>query len=240
MTFTLLRGDCLALMQNIPAQSIDLVLCDLPYGTTNCKWDNPLPLDKLWIEYRRICRGPTLLFAQTPFDKILGCSNITELKYEWIWEKPRATGFLHSKRAPLKAHENILVFYKNNPIYNPIKTQGHPRKTAIRRSRSALYNGHEKITSYDSTERYPRTVIKFSSDTQVSSLHPTQKPVALCEYLIRTYTAPGATVLDNCMGSGTTGIACMNSGRDFIGIELDPMMFSLASQRLNLNGSDLA
>lgn len=227
-------ADCFDVLPAVPSQSVDLVLCDLPYGTTACAWDSQLPLEPLWKEYRRICRGPVVLFAQTPFDKVLGVSNLAGLRYEWIWEKSHATGHLNAKRAPMKAHENILVFADGAITYNPIKTQGHVRKTATKRGDKTSVYGDQTFDSiaYDSTERYPRDVLRFASDKQRSKLHPTQKPVALCEYLIRTYTEPGAVVLDNCMGSGTTGVACKNTERRFIGIENDPTHFATAQRRI--------
>jgi DNA modification methylase len=228
---TLVFGDCLDVMPTLAGQSVDLVLADLPYGTTRCAWDSCIPLEPLWREYLRICRGAIVLFAQTPFDKVLGASNLRDLRYEWIWEKTNATGHLNAKRAPMKAHENILVFYRRQPTYNPIKTHGHARKTATRLDHSPIY-GAQTTTSYDSTDRYPRSVQTFASDKQVSKLHRTQKPVALCEYLIKTYSNPGDVVLDNCMGSGTTGAACANTGRGFIGIENDPDIFAVAEARL--------
>lgn len=227
-------GDCFDVMPSLQRGSVDMILADLPYGTTNCAWDSELPLDALWKEYRRLCRGPVVLFAQTPFDKVLGASNLAQLRYEWIWEKTHATGHLNANRAPMKAHENILVFYDRQPVYNPIKTTGHVRKTATKRGDKTPVYGQQTFAaiSYDSTERFPRTVLTFPSDKQRSKLHPTQKPVALCEYLIRTYTHPGALVLDNCMGSGTTGVACLKTGRRFIGIESDPRHFATATCRL--------
>ena len=229
----LIHGDCLAVLPTLPAQSVDMVLADLPYGTTQCKWDSQIDLAKLWPEYRRICRGPVVLFAQTPFDKTLGASNIRDLRYEWIWEKTHPTGHLNAKKAPMKAHENILVFYSRQPIYRPIKTSGHVRKTATKRRDLTPIYGEQNFGElpYDSTERYPRSVLVFASDKQRSALHPAQKPVALCEYLIRTYTDAGMTVLDNCMGSGSTGVACQNLGREFIGIEIDEEIFNTARQR---------
>jgi len=232
---TLIHGDCLRVMQaDIPNQSVDMVLCDLPYGTTNCAWDSPISLPELWKEYHRICSGPVILFAQAPFDKVLACSNLKDFRYEWIWEKTNPTGHLNAKKMPMKAHENILVFYKKQPTYNPIKTNGHVRKTAVRKSvdNCPIYGKQRFHEGYDSTDRYPRSVLVFASDKQTISLHPTQKPVALCEYLIRTYTKDGAVVLDNCMGSGTTGVACRNTGRKFIGIEKDKKYFQIATERL--------
>ena len=232
--FDLYHGDCLELMRELPDDSIDLILCDLPYGVTACKWDSALPLEKLWAEYRRIGRGAIVLTAQTPFDKVLGASNLPMLRYEWIWEKTHPTGHLNAKRAPMKAHENILVFYSQQPTYNPQKTKGHKRKTATKRQDETPVYGRQEFApiAYDSTERYPRSVLQFASDKQRSNLHPTQKPVALMEYLIRTYTNEGDTVLDNCMGSGTTGVACANTGRRFIGMELDAGYFEIAQKRI--------
>lgn len=234
---TLMQGDCLTLMQSLPDASVDLILCDLPYGTTRNKWDSVIHLEEMWLQYKRICRGAIVLTAQTPFDKVLGASNLGMLRYEWIWEKSHPTGHLNAKRAPMKAHENILVFYDRQPTYNPIKTSGHARKTATKRKDDTPSYGKQRFIElpYDSTERYPRSVQKFSSDKQRSSLHPTQKPVALMEYLVRTYTNEGDTVLDNCMGSGTTGVACVNTSRRFIGMELDEKYFLIARDRISAN-----
>lgn len=233
---TLWCGDCLELMKDIPDNSVDLILCDLPYGTTKNRWDTVLPLDKLWNEYKRISRGAIILSAQTPFDKLLGASNLPMLRYEWIWEKTQPTGHLNAKRAPMKAHENLLVFYDRQPTYNPIKTSGHKRISSTRRhkEKESTNYGMQNFSSleYDSTERYPRSVITFASDKQRIALHPTQKPVALMEYMIRTYTNERDLVLDNCMGSGTTGVACINTNRRFIGIEKDEKYFEIASNRI--------
>jgi DNA modification methylase len=234
MSVSLHLGDCLQVMPELPAASIDLILADLPYGTTRCAWDSVIPLEPLWHEYRRVCRGAILLFAQTPFDKVLGASNLRDLRYEWIWEKTHPTGHLNAKKMPMKAHENVLVFYRRQPTYNPQKTTGHVRKTAVKRGDMTPVYGKQSFSAlpYDSTDRYPRSVQVFASDKQRSKLHPAQKPLALCEYLIRTYSNPGDTVLDNCMGSGTTGLACLNAGRRFIGIESDPDIYATAAERL--------
>lgn len=234
MNQTLWLGNCLNMMQFIPDASVDLVLCDLPYGTTRNKWDSVLPLEQLWLHYKRICKGAIVLTAQTPFDKVLGMSNLDMLRYEWIWEKTNATGHLNANKAPLKAHENVLVFYDGLPTYNPIKTTGHPRKTATKRKDITSNYGLQSFDEvvYDSTERYPRSVLVFPSDKQKEKLHPTQKPVALMEYFIKTYTNEGDTVLDNCMGSGTTGVACVNTNRNFIGIELSDHYFKIAEHRI--------
>jgi DNA modification methylase len=233
----LYQGDCLELMKQISDNSVDMILCDLPYGTTQCKWDSLISLSDLWSQYIRIAKlNAAMVFtAQSPFDKVLGCSNLDLLRYEWIWEKTEATGHLNSKKMPMKAHENILVFYRKLPTYHPQKTNGHIRKTSTAerfRLQSECYGEQFGITKYDSTERYPRSVIQFSTDKQVLNLHPTQKPVALMEYLIKTYTNEGDTVLDNCMGSGTTGVACVNTNRKFIGVEKDEKYFEIAKKRI--------
>lgn len=232
----LLLGDCLDLMDAIPDGSVDMVCCDMPYGTTNCRWDTALDLQRLWDQYRRVTKenAAIVLFAQTPFDKVLGCSNLPWLRYELVWEKTHPTGHLNAKKMPMKAHENILVFYNKLPTYNPQKTHGHARKTAVKRRDDTPVYGEQDFIElpYDSTERYPRSVLTFPSDKQRSALHPTQKPLALIEWLIATYTNEGDTVLDNCMGSGTTGEACKNLGRGFVGIELDQGHFETAQRRI--------
>lgn len=233
---TAYHGDCLELMTGI--ESPDMVLADLPYGTTRCRWDTPIDLSQMWRVMPRRKNTPVVLMAQTPFDKVLGCSNLDELRYEWIWEKPHPTGYLNAKRMPMKAHENVLVFYGSLPLYNPQMTTGHTRKVATKRHcggnrlQSNIYGRQKSDTTYDSTDRYPRSVQVFSSDKQKTNVHETQKPVALMEYLIKTYTKPGETVLDFTMGSGTTGVACINTGRKFIGIELDKVYFDLAVNRI--------
>ena len=229
------NGMCL-----IEDKSIDMILCDLPYGTTaRNKWDCIITFEHLWDQYERIIKdnGAIVLTAQTPFDKVLGCSNLKMLRYEWIWEKTSATGHLNAKKMPMKAHENILVFYKKLPTYNPQKTFGHERKVSKAEHKvncvmTSNYNEHG-LTTYDSTERYPRSVLKFPTDKQKEALHPTQKPVALFEYLIRTYTNEGNLVLDNCMGSGTTAIACINTNRNYIGFETEQRYIKIANTRIS-------
>lgn len=233
-------GDCLELMKDIPDKSIDMVLCDLPYGRTNCRWDSQIDLKALWKEYRRIIKdlGVIVLTAQTPFDKVLGASNIGMLKYEWIWEKTQATGHLNSSKMPLKAHENILVFYDKCPVYHPQKTYGHKpvnsyTKYVHTQNNTEIYGKvNKEMSGGGNTDRFPRSVLMFSSDKQTSCLHPTQKPLALFEYLIRTYTDKGMTVLDNCIGSGTTAIACINSGRHYIGMENDRKCYDICVSRI--------
>lgn len=231
----LMKGDCLERMKEITSNSIDMVLADPPYGTTNCSWDSLIELEQLWQELNRVTKinAAIIMTAQSPFDKVLACSNLKHFRYEWIWEKGSATGFFNAKKMPLKAHENVLVFYKKLPKYNPQKTEGHARKSAMKGDiKSEVYGVARKRTWYDSTTRYPRSVQFFRSDKQKLSLHPTQKPVALMEYLIKSYTEKNQIVLDFCMGSGTTGQACINSDRKFIGIELEEKYFQIAKERL--------
>lgn len=229
----LMQGDCLEMMKQMPDGSVDMVLCDLPYGTTQNKWDSVIPLDQLWIQYMRICNGPIVLTAASPFDKVLGVSNLKMLKQEWIWRKESGTGFLNAKKAPLKNHENVMVFYKRPGIYNPQMREGFKPYTCKQGETKSQNYGEQSgaITVSDGT-RYPLTVLDFPRDKDKT--HPTQKPVALMEYMIKTYTNEEMTVLDNCMGSGTTGVACVNTGRNFIGVELDPDYFAIAESRINL------
>lgn len=240
MSLSLMFGDCLELLRALPDGSVDTVIADMPFGTTQNKWDSVLPLPDLWREYRRICKGTFVLHASAPFDKTLGMSNIEMLRYEWIWEKTHPTGHLNAKKAPMKAHENILVFSQGRPTYNPIKTTGHKRKTATkRRDHTPTYGAQNfEALPYDSTERYPRSVIVFPSDKQRCNLHPTQKPLALMEYLVRTHSDPGGVVLDNCMGSGTTGVACLMHGRRFIGMEKDRSYFEIAKARIAASSTE--
>lgn len=237
-------GDCFDHLPSIPDKSIDLIFADLPYGTTKCKWDSILPLDKLWVEYKRIIKdnGCILLFAQTPFDKILGCSNLEWLRYEWIWEKTQATGFLNAKKMPMKAHENILVFYKNLPTYNPQKTFGHKpintyTKKADVQNKTDIYGKVKKdISGGGETDRYPRSVQIFSSDKQKNKLngtiHPTQKPLELIEYFIKTYSNENDIILDNVAGSGTVAVACEKLNRQYIVIEKEEKYHNIILKRI--------
>ena len=219
-------------MNDIPNKSIDLILCDLPYSTTKNKWDKSIDLPSLWGGYERIIKdnGCIALFAQTPFDKILGASNLPLLKYEWIWEKQQGTGFLNAKKMPLKIHENVLIFYKKPPIYNPQMRKGFKPYKCLSGKGSSNYGSQVQTLTENNGERYPIDVIKFAHDKE--KFHPTQKPVALLEYLIKTYTNEGDTVLDNCMGSGSTGVACVNTNSNFIGYELDENYFNIAKERI--------
>ena len=228
---TLVHADCLAAMEFIENGSVDMILCDLPYGTTQNKWDSILSLEALWSHYWRVIKpnGAVVLTAQAPFDKALGASQLKHLKYEWIWEKAKATGHLNVKKQPLKAHENVLVFYRSQCLYQPQMTCGVEYKPNGGGSKKDNYGDFKAVRENNGKMRFPRSIQKFVSE---SGLHPTQKPVALMEYLIRTYTREGDVVLDNCMGSGTTGVACVNTGRKFIGIEKDKKYFAAAKKRI--------
>lgn len=229
-------GDCLELMKKIPDKSIDMILCDLPYGTTACKWDSVIPFDQLWDQYNRIAKdnAAIVLFATEPFGSSLRMSNIKNYKYDWIWDKKKGTGFLNAKKQPMRNHEFICVFYKKQCRYNPQKTTGHKLKKSYKseKNQTDVYGYMKNGCTYESNERYPRSIQVFSTDTQKSALHPTQKPVALLEYLIKTYTNIGDIVLDNCMGSGSTGVACINTFRQFIGIEINETYFNIAKERI--------
>ena len=228
----LMNADCLQAMCVIPDGSVDMILCDLPYGTTQNKWDSVIPFEPLWREYWRVLKpnGAVVLTAQPPFDKVLGSSQVKFLKYEWIWEKYQGTGHLNAKKQPMKCHENVLVFYREQCTYNPQVSEGKPYTQASGRA-SKNYGSQRQVVTENKGERYPRSVLKIAHDKDLK-VHPTQKPVALMEYLIRTYTDEGETVLDNCMVSGTTGVACKNTRRNFIGIERDPEYFRIASDRI--------
>ena len=230
------HGDCLELMKDISDKTVDMILCDLPYGTTRNKWDSIIPFEFLWDEYKRVIKdnGVICLFGQGAFTANLIMSNIPMYRYDIIWEKTKAGGFLNAKRMPLQAHENISIFYKKLPTYNPQMEQGKPyTKKAVTNGDGNNYGKFNRVgqVHINNGERFPRSVIKISNDNH-KSLHPTQKPVALLEYLIKTYTNENETVLDNCMGSGSTGVACKNLNRKFIGIELDENYFNIAKERI--------
>lgn len=234
----LMMGDCLEQMKSIQDASVDMVLCDLPYGTTACKWDTVISLDPLWSEYKRVCKGAIVLHGAQPFTSVLVCSNLAAFKYDWTWRKSRPTGVLNAKIQPLRNKEDILVFSYGKTPYFPQGLEDFGRMVgtgATRANQSGNATG--KITQTETgaylqeKTGYPRQVIDFK--TQSKTVHPTQKPTDLAEYLIRTYTNEGMTVLDNCMGSGTTGVACVNTGRSFIGIERDEKYFNIAKERIN-------
>lgn len=230
-------------MKQVPDKSIDLILCDLPYGTTQNKWDTVIPFDKLWTQYNRIIKdnGAILLFAQGKFYVNLVSSNMKMFRYDLVWDKELVSGFLNAKRMPLRRHEQVAVFYKHLPTYNPQFTQGkplHSKGTAYKEKELTNNNYGDFSTTDDnragSTEKYPTSIMKFQKPHPSVCVHPTEKPVALLEYLVKTYTNEGDTVLDNCMGSGSTGVACQNTNREFIGMELDEKYYKIACERLGV------
>jgi len=229
MTVSLMLGDCLERMKEIPDGSVDMVLCDLPYGTTQNKWDSVIPLAPLWAEYWRVCTGPVVLTAAQPFASALVMSDLARFKYEWVWVKSKITGVLNAKKMPVRKHELVLVFSAAPTTYN---AQGLAQKNSITKQggNSDNYGARNSAGYLQEWTNWPRDVLEIASEG--STVHPTQKPVALMEYLIRTYTNMGDTVLDNTMGSGTTGVACGNTGRHFIGIERDPDYFAIAERRI--------
>lgn len=242
MNCTLYKGDCLIEMNKIPDKSIDMILCDLPYGMTACSWDTVLPFDKLWEQYNRIIKdnGAIVLTASQPFTSALVMSNPKMFKYEWVWKKNRGSNFAALKYQPMKEHESVLIFSKKSHFYNPImqerngtgltrtKYAYNPSNTDKRESLGGFEMKHSNHNGNNEL-RFPSSVQYFNTEV---GFHPTQKPVALMEYLIKTYTNEGETVLDNCMGSGTTGVACKNTNRNFIGIEMDETYFNIAKTRI--------
>lgn len=238
--YTLMHGDCLDLMATLPDASIDMIMCDLPYGTTACAWDSVIPFAQLWEHYWRIAKNNAaiVLTASQPFTTSLAASQIKRLAYSMVWEKEQASNFMLMKKQIGKIHEDILIFYRAQPTYNPQMTTGHapaPKGAAnkVRVTNGANAGGLHARTG--ATDRYPTSIVKFNRDKtkgNKTQAHPTQKPVALMEYLIRTYTNEGDTVLDNCMGSGTTGVACINTGRNFVGMERDDKYFAIAKNRI--------
>ena len=232
------QGDCLEIMKDIPDKSIDMILADLPYGTTKLKWDSIIPFEPLWEQYERIIKdnGAIVLTAAQPFSSALVSSNFKGFKHEWIWEKERGTGFQVAKYRPMQKHEHVLVFSKGGERVNyyPIKKKREKplksRSAGTKSGSSPLANRSDYEIVY--TDKHPLSILEFSRDNK-NRIHPTQKPVPLFEYLIRTYTNEGDTVLDNVMGSGTTGVACKNLNRNFIGMELDEEYFKIATERIN-------
>ena len=234
----LMHGDCLALMPLIPAGSVDCICTDLPYGSLSCAWDVVIPFAPLWEAYRRVIKadGAAVLFGAEPFASCLRLSNQEAYRYDWIWDKGPGTGHLDAAFRPLRCHETLSVFYWSKPTYNPQKRKGPPNhscKTKQQQRTKGVYTGGYTTTASDvSGMKYPRSILEFPKYSAQEGLHPTQKPVALLEYLIRTYTNEGDTVLDSCMGSASTAIACMRTGRKFIGIEKDADYFEVACQRV--------
>lgn len=242
MQHQVIQGDCIEVMRSIPDGSVDMIFTDLPYGTTQCPWDQVIPFAELWEQYLRVAKysAAIVLTAAQPFTSVLIASQLALFRYEWIWEKGNATGFLNAKKQPLRAHESAAVFYRSQPTYNPQMQSGHERKTTQRKTvNSECYGKALNLTQYDSTDRYPRSVQFFSSDKQKGSYHPTQKPVALARYMIETYTNPGDTVLDSCAGSGTAAVACAQSGRKSISIEKLAKYIPVIHERLSHATEDL-
>lgn len=226
------HGDCLELMRDIPNESVDMILSDLPYGTTQNKWDSIIPLDKLWEQYERVIkpRGGIILTAAYPFNSTLIQSNPKLFKYDLIWDKSMVTGHLNAKYMPLRRHEDILVFYKRTPTYNPQMSEGKPYKS-ISGKESSNYGKQKQSITVNKGRRYPTSIISIPQERYKGG-HPTQKPIALFEYLIKTYTNEDETVLDNCIGSGTTAIAALNLNRNFIGIEQEKEYVDIANKRI--------
>lgn len=228
------QGDCITLMKDLPDCSVDAIICDLPYGTTQCKWDTQIPLDQWWNNCWRVCKpnAPVVLHAAMPFTATLVASQIKWFKYEWIWEKSKATNYLNAKKQPLRAHESICVFYRKPATYNPQMTQGEAYNKGTAKRETSVYGSQRAVEVRSDGDRYPRTVQYFVTAESEGKLHPTQKPIALAEYLVSTYTNEGDVVLDPTMGSGTTLRAAKNLNRKYIGFELDDNYFKIATRRL--------
>ncbi|MBW2647635.1 MAG: site-specific DNA-methyltransferase [Deltaproteobacteria bacterium] len=231
--YKLINGDCLKEMKKIKSGVIDLVLADPPYGTTACKWDSVIPFDLMWEQLKRVIKpkGAIIMTASQPFTSALIMSNTKMFKYCWSWKKSNLTNFLNAKKQPLRCIEDIALFCHGQSTYNPIMTPGERKRSKRVGTKTSIYGKADKETIYDSSERYPKQLIEIPNRKE-GKLHPTQKPVALMEYLIKTYTNEGEVVLDFAMGSGTTGVACQNLNRTFIGIEKDPEYFKVAENRM--------
>lgn len=231
----LFNADCMDKLKEIPDGTVDMILCDLPYGTTDNVWDKVLPLPELWAHYKRVTKenAAIVLFSQLPFSCDLINANRAMFRYEWIWRKTMAVGFLNANKMPLRAHENILVFYRKLPVYNPQKTYRKAWKVKRCGAHPSTNYGSQKehVGQSDGDTRFPVDVLTFSNGNY-KSVHPTAKPVELMEYFIKTYTNPGDTVLDNTMGGGSTGVACVHTGRSFIGMELNKDYFETAERRI--------
>lgn len=237
---TLYHGDCLEIMKHIPDGSIDMVLADPPYGTTQCKWDAVIPFEPMWLHLKRVIkkRGAIAMTASQPFTSALIMSNPGWFKYDWVWLKPKGTGHLNAKKQPMRDKEDILIFYQAQCTYNPQMTEGSPYKDKAGKdhlAKTSMTDSYGDYTNYRNDNhglRYPRQSLKIGV-VERGTVHPTQKPVELMEYMIKTYTNEGETVLDFSMGSGTTGVACKNLNRKFIGVELDKEYFDIAGKRIN-------
>jgi site-specific DNA-methyltransferase (adenine-specific) len=234
----LFAGDCLEVMPTFAPNSVDMILCDLPYGTTACKWDTVIEFEPLWTQYERVAKpnAAIVLFGSQPFTGALVSSNINEFKYAWVWDKVnKFSGHLNAKKQPLRVTEDVCVFYGAQPVYNPQMVPGKPYRATSKGAKSSNYGAQaDGVTTINTGLYYPKNLIAIAGDERgtVGRVHPTQKPVALLEYLIRTYTNEGMTVLDNCMGSGSTGVACVNLDRKFIGIEKELSYFEIARHRI--------
>ena len=239
MTEGLYNGDCLELMKEIPTGSIDMILCDLPYGTTQNKWDSVIPLTELWREYKRIIKpkGVIALSSQGIFTAKLILSNEGWFKYKFVWVKSKPTNFLNARRQPLRQHEDICIFYGSQPNYYPVMSPGKPYNKGVRKAQfTGSYGDFKPVQVKSDGERFPTDTLyckTAESETGGRVWHPTQKPVELMEYMIKTYTNEGDLVLDNCMGSGTTGVACKNLNRLFMGMEMNEEYFKIATKRIN-------
>ena len=233
----LYQGNCLEVMKEIPDKSVDMILCDLPYGTTQNKWDSVIPLDELWKQYNRIIKpnGAIVLTSHGIFTAQLMLSQPKQFKYKWIWEKSKATNFLNSKKQPLRKYEEVCVFYRKQPTYNPQMREGEPYNKGFRKNQlTGSYGDFSPVLVKSDGGRYPVDIVYFkTAESEGEVYHPTQKPVDLLEYLIKTYTNESMIILDNCMGSGSTGVACINTNRKFIGIELDEGYFKIAEDRIH-------
>lgn len=234
----LILGETIEEMLKLPDKSIDMILCDLPYGTTQCKWDSIIPFDKLWVQYQRIIKsnGAIVLTASQPFTSNLVMSNPKLFRYSLVWEKSKSTGYLNSKKMPMRSHEDILVFYKNLPTYNPQMVEGLPydKGTANRPTEVYREQKGEIHVKNESGLRYPRSVQYFkTAESEGKVYHPTQKPIKLMEWLIKTYSNENDIILDNCIGVGTTAIAAIKTNRKYIGIEIDEKYFNIAQRRVD-------
>lgn len=234
MENSIILGDCLEVMLEIPSSSVDMILCDLPYGTTACKWDTLIPLGELWAQYRRVIKphGAIVLTAAQPFTGVLVSSNLAQFRHSWVWDKKAAANVMQAKHAPMKIHEDVIVFSIKKAAYYPNMVPGKPRMKGGHKRKNGVYGEQEAHVGVFSDTYYPKSIIQFSNAVHTGKIHPTQKPVDLFEYLIKTYTNPDDLVLDNASGSGTTAIAAIRTGRRFICIEKDPIHHEKSVQRL--------
>ena len=238
MSVNLMLGDCLDIMDELIKQNIkiDMILTDIPYGTTQCKWDSVIPFEPMWERINKLIKnnGCVALFGSEPFTSTLICSNIKDFKYNWIWQKNKTTGFLNAKKQPLNDNETISIFYKKQCTYNPQMTQAEKiyKRGFVVRNKSDCYGDEKNYVQEDNGLRYPKRIQYFNNNDTQNQLHPTQKPVELLEYLVHTYSNENETVLDFTMGSGSTGVACINANRNFYGIELDDTYFEIAKKRI--------